>query len=64
VLEIDGGFAHDPMTMAGGALPRNRIRWTRMRGDANRMRQIWDTSTDGGNTWNVLFDGLYVRRRA
>ena len=29
----------------------------------DEVRQLIDTSTDGGKTWNVTFDGRYVRRK-
>jgi len=35
-----------------------RITWSR-EGDA-AVRQLWETSSDGGRTWTVSFDGLYV----
>jgi hypothetical protein len=25
------------------------------------VRQLWESSTDGGRTWNVVFDGWYSR---
>lgn len=30
---------------------------------ADRVRQLWEQSTDDGKTWTVVFDGLYVRRK-
>jgi hypothetical protein len=62
VLLLDGRFAHDTMTLTNGTTTINRIRWTREHGDADRVRQIWDLSPDGGKTWQLLFNGLYVRR--
>ncbi|MBI3406479.1 MAG: hypothetical protein HY046_13585 [Acidobacteria bacterium] len=29
----------------------------------DRVRQLWESSTDGGKTWTVAFDGTYVRRK-
>lgn len=26
------------------------------------VRQLWETSGDGGKTWHVIFDGLYARK--
>lgn len=31
--------------------------------DANRVRQLWEMSTDDGKTWITAFDGLYTRRK-
>lgn len=30
---------------------------------AERVRQLWEQSTDGGKTWNVVWDGAYIRRK-
>jgi hypothetical protein len=37
-----------------------RITWTK-NADAT-LRQLWESSTDGGKTWTVAFDGLYRKR--
>jgi len=29
----------------------------------DRLRQLWETSTDDGKTWTVAFDGLYLRKK-
>jgi hypothetical protein len=28
-----------------------------------KVRQVWETSTDDGATWALAFDGLYTRRK-
>ncbi len=38
----------------------NRITWS-PQGDGS-VRQLWETSNDGGETWSVAFDGRYVER--
>lgn len=38
---------------------RNRITWTRIGPD--EVRQLWETSGDGGSTWATVFDGSYRR---
>jgi tetratricopeptide (TPR) repeat protein len=30
---------------------------------ADRVRQFWEQSTDGGKTWTVAFDGTYIRKK-
>jgi len=30
---------------------------------ADRIRQLWEQSIDGGRNWNVAFDGTYVRKK-
>ena len=28
------------------------------------VRQLWETSADGGTTWTTSFDGLYTKRKS
>jgi hypothetical protein len=42
-------------------LLKHRITWTPQ--PDGRVRQFWETSSDGGQTWNAAFDGLYVRAK-
>lgn len=37
-----------------------RITWTPL--DDGRVRQHWESTTDGGKTWTTAFDGYYTRR--
>ncbi len=66
LLQLEGGFAENRMTLQGetrdsaGAPVKNRITWTP--GGPDRLRQLWEVSTDGGKTWSVAFDGRYVKR--
>ena len=48
-----------PYYQAGAAI--NRITWT-PRADGS-VRQHWQASSDGGETWRTVFDGLYVKKR-
>ncbi|MDX2057921.1 MAG: hypothetical protein SFV24_08990 [Gemmatimonadales bacterium] len=45
----------------GGPIITNRITWTAMGRD--RVRQFWDVSEDGRQTWATAFDGDYQRAR-
>lgn len=38
----------------------NRVTWTP--NDDGSVRQYWEQSTDDGETWNVVFDGLYTKK--
>jgi hypothetical protein len=66
VLRLTGSSAEGKMTLegenaAGGKPVRHRIVW-RSNQDGT-VRQVWTTSTDGGKTWSVAFDGLYRKKR-
>lgn len=45
---------------AGATATKNRISWTPL--DGGDVRQLWETSNDGGATWTVSFDGRYSRK--
>jgi hypothetical protein len=65
-LHLKGGLVGTSMVLEGlqdrpdartGHVQRERIRWT-PNADGS-VRQLWETSTDGGKTWATSFDGLY-----
>jgi len=56
VLSMTGPSPTDPK-----ATQLQRITWTP--GGDGSVRQLWESSTDAGRTWVVLFDGRYVRAR-
>jgi hypothetical protein len=45
---------------AKGERTINRITWSPIA--AGRLRQLWETSIDGGKSWTIAFDGAYVKR--
>jgi hypothetical protein len=51
----------DAVSPAGAAI-RNRIAWTPE--PDGRVRQVWSTSSDGGKSWRVTFDGWYRKKPA
>lgn len=63
-LELAGAFAGGRMVLEGagkaddGTPRRNRITWIDNADDS--VRQLWEVSADGGTTWEVVFDGLYL----
>lgn len=63
VLRLSGQFTGNSMVLEGdgtspsGGIIRNRIVWT-LQSDG-RVRQVWSTSSDGGKTWQIGFDGWY-----
>jgi hypothetical protein len=67
VLYLEGGIEQERMVMQGertnpatGKPQRQRITWTP--NPDGTVRQVWDTSDDGGKTWVVSFDGMYRRQ--
>lgn len=69
MLELAGKLEGESMVMssvppaagADSARRVDRITWTPV--DEGKVRQLWESSTDGGLTWSTQFDGLYVRQR-
>lgn len=67
VLELAGEYGDGRMRFAGetpargGGKTLHRLTFTRV--SADRVRQLWEQSADGGKTWAVAFDGAYVRRK-
>lgn len=67
-LQLSGALEGNVMALDGvvpgpaGTVVQHALRLEPL-GDG-RVRQLWRTSTDGGKTWAVVFDGTYVRRKA
>lgn len=66
LLQLDGGLSDGSMILegerpapAGTGTVSHRISWTPQ--DDGSVRQLWEASQDRGETWNVIFDGLYTR---
>ena len=65
ILDLEGTFADGRMVLA--SKPRsaseaiNRITWQRL--PDGRVRQLWETSSDGAVTWKTSFDGYYTRKQ-
>ncbi len=61
-LHLQGRFADGQMIMsaeraAGDKTATDRITWTD--NPDGTVRQAWDVSEDGGNSWKTIFDGFY-----
>lgn len=57
----DGGMYYKAETIAaGGKKILHRMTFTKL--SENRVRQLWEQSADGGNTWSAAFDGDYQRK--
>lgn len=66
-LLLSGGIRDGSMVLSGEMVDErgpilHRITWTPM--DGGEVRQLWETSRDGGATWEIVFDGRYSRRGA
>jgi hypothetical protein len=65
LLQLDGGLRDGRMVLSGetidstGKRTEQRITWERVGKD--QVRQLWESSSDGGRTWAIAFDGLYSR---
>lgn len=65
ILHLEGGLEDGSMVLHGddrqtpqGTI-RDRITWTP--NDDGTVRQHWEVSSDGGATWQTVFDGTYRR---
>lgn len=67
VLNLTGHFAAGALTYVGesrkpdGSTVRHRLSF-RANPDGT-VRQLWETSSDGGSSWTTSFDGLYAKRK-
>ena len=59
----DGGIFYTAETInpADGGVTHHKFEFT-VTGE-DRVRQYWETSTDGGETWQAIWDGRYERKR-
>ena len=68
LLLLEGRYEGDAMVMQGetsgpdGAVTLNRITWSRLDTSGDRVRQHWELSSDGGQSWATSFDGYYLRQ--
>lgn len=67
VLDFEGEFREGAMRFQGETRRADQTtmlhRLTFTRQSADRVRQLWEQSSDGGKTWNVAFDGIYLRKK-
>jgi hypothetical protein len=70
VILLHGTFKDNQMVLSGeypslrtpGLMIKQSITWTKL--SANEVQQRWVLSSDGGQNWQELFNGLYVRKVA
>lgn len=67
VLELAGEYKDGAMRYTGETIDetgkKTLEKLTFFNMSADRVRQLWEQSTDEGKTWAVVFDGLYIRRK-
>lgn len=67
VLALDGTFAGGTLTYHGERRqPDGTTLLHRLSFSANpdgTVHQLWETSSDGGSTWSIAFDGLYRKKQ-
>jgi hypothetical protein len=64
-LEMEGGIEDGDMILSGEReTPRGKVidRVTWIPKPDGRVQQIWEVSRDEGQTWQVVFNGMYRRR--
>lgn len=67
VLDLRGAVLDGRMTLSSARSDGkasgdvDRITWQRL--PDGRVRQLWETSPDGGTTWETSFEGYYTRRK-
>ena len=67
-LELYGEFKDGAMRLIGekpgpsGGKIINKLTFIPLEG--GRVRQLWESSRDDGKTWNTVFDGLYIKKKA
>lgn len=66
-LYLEGGLRDGSMVMTTAFLSRapdpqdfQRVTWTPL--PQGRVRQLWESTTDGGKTWTTIFEGYYTPR--
>jgi hypothetical protein len=65
-LRLEGEFTNGSMVLSGvrrtgkGTDIIDRITWTPL--ESGNVRQVWEVSPDGGESWSLVFDGTYIER--
>ncbi|HSR50413.1 MAG TPA: hypothetical protein VLV83_06260 [Acidobacteriota bacterium] len=66
-LELEGGFEDGKMILKGTGRDRSgkevmeRVTWHD--NEDGSVRQHWERSSDGGESWSTVFDGLYRKSK-
>lgn len=58
----DGAMRYEAVSAAAnGTKTLQRMTFFKLEGD--KVRQLWETSTDDGKSWTVAFDGMYIKKK-
>ena len=66
LVVLEGGYKDGRMEMTGvmtgadGKRVQDRMTWTPLDG---KIHQHWETTSDGGKTWDTVFDAVYTKVR-
>ncbi len=67
VLEVAGEYKDNVMRLEGETVGQNGARVLNILSFHNlpdkTVRQHWQTSSDGGKTWQTVWDAIYVRKK-
>ncbi len=68
VLELEGNFKDNIMRLEGDTIGANGVKTMNILEfhdlPDKTVRQLWKQSTDGGKTWNAIWDSIYKRKDA
>ena len=59
--DLSGGLSDGAMVLQNLDNPQNQTRWTWTKITADKVRQMAESSTDGGENWQVVWDSYYLR---
>ena len=61
LLVLEGQWSEGRMVLSSASNPIQRITWAPQ--PDGTVRQLWESSKDGGKTWSTAFDGRYVKKK-
>jgi len=61
LLLLEGTWTGGRMVLSSSVQPIQRITWSPQ--PDGGVRQLWESSSDGGKTWSTAFDGRYVKKK-
>jgi hypothetical protein len=62
-MPMSGGLVEGRMVLLSPATTKPLNRWSWSKVEGGKVRQLAEQSDDGGKTWTVNFDGLYVKAK-